>query len=116
MWTDYPYPERPAGYKYYYLITLGFHTYGMLKHLLINEKKQDFFEMVTHHFVTVFLYGFSYMMNTPIGIVIALLHDLTDIVLTASRFWAESKYKTPAGISAILMLIGWIHTRIIVLF
>ena len=39
MWTDYPYPERPAGYKYYYLITLGFHTYGMLKHLLAKEKK-----------------------------------------------------------------------------
>ena len=114
MWTDYPYYKFPIGFKYYYLAAMGFHLYNMLKLLLNPIKTSDFVEMVCHHIVTLFLFGFSYMMNTPIGGVISLIHDISDVMICVCRFFGESVFKTATGVSVIVMLISWIYTRTIV--
>jgi hypothetical protein len=70
--------------------TMGYHIGSILNHCFANEKSNDFLEMMLHHLCTIYLYGFSYMTNTLIGAVVALIHDLPDVPIAWTRAWSES--------------------------
>ena len=76
---NYPLVKWPAGLKTYYLATMGYHLHMLIHHSLDNVR-HDYMEMMLHHIVTMFLYGFSYLVNTTLGgAVIMYLHDIADI-------------------------------------
>lgn len=58
--------------------------------------------MMFHHLVTAYLFAFSYMTNTLIGAVVALLHDFPDIFVSWTRVWAETEYKHVCAYSFIV--------------
>jgi ceramide synthetase len=70
--------------------------------------------MTLHHLVTVYLYGFSHMTNTLIGGPVAFLHNWADVVVSWTRVWAETEYKSIAGYSFVIAQIIWFYTRIYV--
>lgn len=111
MYRDYPYQKNFDGFKYYYMVTLGFHVYSALKHILTTTRTHDFMEVLCHHLVTLYLYSFSYMMNCAIGPVISFLHDFSDVLVTSTRAISETKFKTATGIFAIVMFVQWVYTR-----
>ena len=83
VYKDYPLHMWPNNMKYYYLGTMGYHVYGFIHHAL-EKKRNDFIEMLLHHFVTIFLYEFSYLCNFTVGgSIIMFMHDIADI-FTAS--------------------------------
>ena len=72
--------------------------------------------MTLHHFVTVFLYGFSYYCNfTTIGSVIMYLHDFADVFTSGVQCFTETKYKNVSVFFAMGMTISWFYTRCLVL-
>jgi len=92
LFKDFPYLDFPSGYKYYFTGTMGFHLANCIHHLTTTEKSNDYFEMIVHHLVTLYLYGYSYMIHACGGGVIAVLHDIADIFISNARIWAETEY------------------------
>lgn len=58
--------------------------------------------MMFHHLVTAYLFAFSYMTNTLIGAVVALIHDFPDILVSWTRVWAETDHKRVTAYSFIV--------------
>jgi hypothetical protein len=70
--------------------------------------------MMFHHLVTFYLYAFSYMTNTMIGPVIAFIHDISDVLITWTRVWSETKHARLTAYSFIIVIFSWIYTRLLV--
>lgn len=71
--------------------------------------------MLFHHLVTLYLYGFSYLTNTFIGGVIAVVHDISDIFVCFTRIFAETDYKKVTGYSFFMALVSWAYSRLFLL-
>lgn len=54
------------------------------------------------------------MTNTLIGGPVAFLHNWADVVVSWTRVWAETEYKSIAGYSFVIAQIIWFYTRIYV--
>ena len=68
-----------------------------------------------HNLAACYLFGFSYISNLQIGIVIVFIHDIADIWVTWTRAWAESEYKKVTVASFSALIIVWCYTRIYLL-
>ena len=92
QFKDFPYIQHPPMYRFYFTGTMGYHVGGLLNLFFAKKKHNDYIEMMFHHIVTAYLFVFSYMTNTLIGAVVALLHDFADVFISWTRVWAETKY------------------------
>ena len=74
----------------YGLVLLGFQLEQFCHLLLVRKRESDYEEMLVHDMLTSFLY-FGYLTPNlvPIGTVVLLLHDLTDIPMKMSKLWHE---------------------------
>jgi ceramide synthetase len=94
---------------------MGYHLH-MLLHHMTDHVRHDYMEMMLHHIVTMFLYGFCFMLNiTLAGAVVSYLHDIADIFTQYVRCWSETTYSTLTLLNALGMTISWFYTRLIVL-
>jgi hypothetical protein len=69
-------------------------------------------EMMFHHIVTMYLYVFGYMGNVRMGAVVSLLHDVTDVTITWTRVWAETRHSAVAGVSFLFAQFTWAYFRV----
>jgi len=93
---------------------MGYHIGSLLHHGFTQKKASDYQEMMFHHLVTFYLYGFSYVTNLLIGPVVAFIHDLSDVFITWTRVWSETNIKWMTMHSFYVMICAWIYTRILV--
>ncbi len=95
---------------------MGYHIGQLLTQLLFEDwTKSDFIEMTLHHAVTVYLFGFSYMGNFVIGGPVTFLHNWSDVCISWSRMWGETKYyKSIALYSFLFAQLVWMYTRLYV--
>lgn len=72
-------PMDEAVYNYS-LFTMGYHVQNGITHIFIDERMNDFQEMLLHHIAAFCLY-FCYIFGNvhEVGATIAFLHDLADI-------------------------------------
>ncbi|KAL7282392.1 longevity assurance proteins LAG1/LAC1 [Trametes coccinea BRFM310] len=86
FWIDYPHWEMKPELKRYYLMQGAYWCHQLLVLLLRLEKpRKDYTELVAHHFVTIWLVGWSYLINlTYIGNAVYLSMDLPDTFLAMS--------------------------------
>lgn len=90
---------------------MGFHL-GTLAAHFIDAKKYDFVEMLLHHTLTFYLYGGCYFFNAwECGVVIAMVHDSTEILLTCTKMWAETIYRKITTYVFFTHLALWIYIR-----
>lgn len=68
-----------------------------------------------HNLAACYLFGFSYISNTLIGVVIVFIHDIADVFVTWTRAWAESDFKKVTACSFLVTIIVWCYTRIYML-
>ncbi len=114
-YNNYPTVAWPKGLKGYYLGTMGYHLH-MLLHHMTDHVRHDYMEMMLHHIITMFLYGFSFMMNmTLAGAVVMYLHDIADIFTQYVRCFCETTYSTLTLFNALGMTATWFYTRILIL-
>lgn len=75
----------------------------MLAKLFIQERKHDFWEMLIHDIITVYLISGCFLMNImDMGATVALLHDVSDILLLAARVLGETNFSTATSIVFVL--------------
>ena len=100
----------------YGLVTCGYHLGALIYHFIDGQKREDFIEMGLHHIVTIYLFFGYYMANVwRIGTVIALLHDLADMVMELSRCLSETQVTTPTAMIFVIGMFVWFYTRCYVL-
>jgi very-long-chain ceramide synthase / ultra-long-chain ceramide synthase len=68
-----------------------------------------------HNLAACYLFGFSYISNLQIGVVIVFIHDIADIWVTLTRAFAESEYKKCTVASFLIMMVVWCYARIYLL-
>lgn len=112
---DFPFPERPQYYQIYFTGSMGYHLSALIQLVFTSEKKSDYIDLLLHHLVTIYLYGFSYLTNTMIGGIIAHLHNCGDIFIAFTRVLSESEYKGCTAASFSFALVVYLYTRLLVL-
>ena len=114
-YENYPLINWPAGLRVYYMSTMGYHLHMLLHHMM-DHVRHDYMEMMLHHLVTLFLYGFSYLTNMTLsGAAVVYLHDIADVFTQYVRCFCETTFETATIFSVVGMTITWFYTRILVL-
>lgn len=104
------------GIRIFYLVAFGKSLSHCVAHMFIKPEG-NFFEYALHHGITTFLIVFSYLMNFwTAGILILMIHDLSDAVLALARLYGDYKYKRKWVVDVIYgcTVISWIGCRIII--
>lgn len=88
FWLEYPHWQMTPLIKRYYLMQLAYWIQQLFVLVLKLEKpRKDYTELVIHHIVTIWLVGWSYVVNlTYIGNAIFLTMDVSDIFLAVSVY------------------------------
>ncbi|WAQ95002.1 CERS2-like protein, partial [Mya arenaria] len=80
-WIGWPLQNIPRDVYWYYTIEASFY-WGLVFTLFSDTKRKDFTQMAVHHFATLVLIYFSWMMNlVRMGTLVLLLHDAADPIL-----------------------------------
>lgn len=112
QFVDFPYITPPPLYGLYFKTTMGYHIGSLVHYVFTQNKSNDYLEMVLHHVVTFYLYAFSYMSNTLIGPIVALIHDFSDVFLHIARIFSETEYHKVTGVSLGIAMIAWVYARL----
>ncbi|EIM88473.1 longevity assurance proteins LAG1/LAC1 [Stereum hirsutum FP-91666 SS1] len=83
FWIDYPHWQMKPNLKRYYLMQAAYWCQQFVVLVLRLEKpRKDYHELVAHHFVTLWLIGWSYLINlTYIGNAVYISMDIPDVGL-----------------------------------
>lgn len=87
MWLEYPHRELTFGLKLFYLLQASYWLQQLLiMGLRIEKPRKDYNELIAHHFVTLYLIFWSYVVNlTYIGVAIFVSMDFSDVFLALSK-------------------------------
>ncbi|TKY85416.1 hypothetical protein EX895_005578 [Sporisorium graminicola] len=87
LWLKYPHWQMRSELKLYYLLQFSFWLQQALVMLLRLEKpRKDYVELIAHHLVTLWLIGWSYLINlTMIGTTVFVCMDIPDTWLGFSK-------------------------------
>ena len=100
--------------KYYYLLQFSYWLQQALVMLIKLEKpRKDYYELVAHHLVTLWLIGWSYLVNlTMIGTTVFVAMDIPDTFLAASKFLNYIDAGAAASICFASFMVIWTYFRI----
>lgn len=80
----------------------------------MNERRNDFVEMMLHHVLTVILYTASYQINcVELGILVVYTHDWADMFGHFGKSFSETDFKWIQYFNAVSMWLGWLISRLI---
>ncbi|BGP10383.1 sphingosine N-acyltransferase lag1 [Rhodotorula toruloides] len=113
FWLEYPHWRMDGALKSYYLLQFSYWLQQMIVLVLGLEKpRSDFMELVIHHIVTLWLVGWSYMINlTMIGTAIFVSMDLPDICLAVSKCLNYLDLQRTSEVSFVFFLVVWHYMR-----
>ncbi|KAI0832388.1 TLC domain-containing protein [Trametes gibbosa] len=113
FWIDYPHWDMKPELKAYYLAQAAYWCQQLLVLLLGLEKpRKDYNELVAHHFVTLWLVGWSYLVNlTFIGNAVYLSMDLPDSLLGFSKLLNYIQWERTKTAVFIVFLFVWSYFR-----
>ncbi|KAL1697040.1 TLC domain-containing protein [Schizophyllum commune] len=86
FWLGYPHWDMIPELKQFYLMQSAHWLHELMSMVLGFEKpRKDFAELVAHHIVTLWLVGWSYLINlTHIGLSVFISMDIPDVFLASS--------------------------------
>ncbi|KAM7479190.1 hypothetical protein LguiA_027403 [Lonicera macranthoides] len=97
-----------------YMCQCGFYIYSIAALLTWETRRKDFSVMMSHHVVTVFLIGYSYITRFyRVGSVIMALHDASDVFLEAAKVLKYSENELGASVFFGMFAISWLILRLI---
>ncbi|KAJ7047274.1 longevity assurance proteins LAG1 LAC1 [Mycena alexandri] len=113
FWIDYPHWDMKPELKRYYLMQMAYWCQQLIVLVLGLEKpRKDFYELVAHHLVTLWLVGWSYMINlTLIGNAVYMSMDIPDMALAVSKLLNYIQWERSKVVSFIAFVGLWTYFR-----
>ncbi|KAG9005767.1 hypothetical protein FRB94_001333 [Tulasnella sp. JGI-2019a] len=113
FFNEYPYWRMTGFMKSYYLLQFSYWLQQFLVLVLRLEKpRKDFKELVIHHIVTLWLIGWSYLVNlTPIGNAVFITMDVSDVFLAYAKIFNYLKMEMTGNVAFALLVFVWTYTR-----
>ncbi|KAL0572422.1 sphingosine N-acyltransferase lag1 [Marasmius crinis-equi] len=111
--TDYPHWDMKPELKRYYLTHMSYWAQQLLVMVLNLEKpRKDYWELVAHHIVTIWLVSWSYLMNlTLIGNAVYMSMDIPDAFFAFAKLLNYIQWNN-AKVVAFLVFVGvWSYFR-----
>jgi acyl-CoA-dependent ceramide synthase len=112
-WIGYPHWDMNPELKRYYLMQSAHWCQELLVLLLGLEKpRKDYAELVVHHFVTLWLIGWSYLINlTLIGNAVYMSMDIPDAFLAFSKLLNYMRWEQTKNVSFAIFVVVWTYFR-----
>ena len=86
IWKHTPWIPQLPNIFMYSLIAMGYHLEETVDHIFIEERSNDFLEMLLHHIATLTLYGGMLTNNAlRIGVLIGWVHCIADVPISLSQ-------------------------------
>ncbi|KAJ7908263.1 longevity assurance proteins LAG1/LAC1 [Mycena leptocephala] len=113
FWIDYPHWDMKPELKRYYLMQMSYWCQQLLVLVLGLEKpRKDYYELVAHHIVTLWLVGWSYLINlTLIGNAIYMSMDIPDMALAFSKLLNYLQLERAKVVSFAVFVCLWTYFR-----
>lgn len=113
FWDAYPSWAIKPELKAYYLIQFAYWWQQLLVLILGLEKpRKDYLELVAHHFVTLWLIGWSYITNhTLIGNAVYMSMDIPDAFLALSKLLNYIQWNTAKTYAFGVFFLIWTYFR-----
>ncbi|KAL0949463.1 hypothetical protein HGRIS_009517 [Hohenbuehelia grisea] len=113
FWIDYPHWDMKPELKRYYLMQMAYWLQQLLVLLLGLEKpRKDYYELVAHHFVTLWLVGWSYLVNmTLMGNAVYMSMDIPDSFLAFSKILNYIQWERAKIVSFAVFSVVWTYFR-----
>ncbi|XP_068202020.1 ceramide synthase 2-like [Palaemon carinicauda] len=112
-WKDYPRHNITPDLWWYYMIGLSYYWASTFFQMFsIGGERSDAVQMMLHHFSTVILIAFSWVINfVRVGTLILLVHECADIPLIAAKMCKYAGIDAPTDILFVIFLLVWLYTR-----
>ncbi|KAN0097511.1 sphingosine N-acyltransferase lac1 [Tylopilus felleus] len=113
FWLGYPHWDMLPNLKAYYLVHSAYWCQQLIVLLLRLEKpRKDHNELVAHHFVTIWLIGWSYLVNmTLIGNAVYMSMDIPDVFLAISKILNYLQLTHAKLVAFLTFLCIWTYFR-----
>ncbi|KAJ6485848.1 longevity assurance proteins LAG1/LAC1 [Mycena sanguinolenta] len=113
FWIDYPHWDMKPELKSYYLIQAAYWVQQVLVLVLGMERpRKDYNQLVVHHVVTIWLIGWSYLMNlTLIGHAVYLSMDVPEVFFSFSKLLNYAGMDRTKIVSLAIFAYMWTYFR-----
>ncbi|KAH7914205.1 TLC domain-containing protein [Hygrophoropsis aurantiaca] len=113
FFIDYPHWDMKPELKRYYLMQSAYWCQQLIVLLLRLEKpRKDYTELVAHHFVTLWLIFWSYLVNmTLMGNAVYMSMDIPDAFLAFSKLLNYMRWGKSKVVSFVVFLCVWTYFR-----
>lgn len=111
LWAGYPHVPLAGIVKLYYLMQISLYVHAVL---LLNAEapRKDYWQMMTHHVVTIFLIVGSYYYGfTRVGCLIMVLMDWCDMFLPLAKMLRYLSYQVACDAIFVWWMLSWFVTR-----
>ena len=112
VYNELPYIVPVQGALFYSYVQTGYRLCELLSHLFLEIPSNDFYESLLHHCCALFLnVTMIYTNFLGIGSIINFLHDISEVLAHASKFFSATEY-TNALVGCFLSnMVVWFYTR-----
>lgn len=111
-WKGIPVRIEPMT-RIFYLYELGFYFHSVFAHAVLEVVRSDFWFLLFHHLVTIFLIYWSYAVGYyRIGLLVLVCHDIADIPLEMGKIFVYLKNETFKTLTYVLILLSWAGSRL----
>jgi len=98
---------------HYYMFQLGFYCHSLYAHFAYEVKRSDFWPLLLHHFVTIFLIHFSYVVGFHrVGLLVLICHDINDIIFELGKTYVYREKEPHTTITFVMIMIVWVISRL----
>jgi very-long-chain ceramide synthase len=113
FWIDYPHWDMKPELKRYYLMQMAYWSQQLFVMVLgLEKKRKDYAELVSHHIVTIWMVGWSYLINlTLIGNAVYLSMDIPDTFLATSKLLNYLQMDKSKSVAFAGLLVAWTYFR-----
>jgi hypothetical protein len=115
-WVGVPNQVLEPDVRAFYLFQLGFYLHSTFAHLFMEVRRKDFWEMLVHHIVTLWLIFWSYGAGYHrIGVLVLFVHDIGDIFLELGKIGLYLEGPDVVQHSCyVMLLVVWLSSRLYV--